>query len=40
MIFSTSGYDQILCDIFIINSKVTYRLKKHLIYKNIIQQWR
>lgn len=39
VIFSTSGYDQILCDIFMINSKVTYRLKKHLIYKDIIQQY-
>lgn len=39
VIFSVSGYDQILCDIFKISSKLTYRLKKHLIYKDIIQQY-
>lgn len=37
IITSTTGYDKSLCQIFNINSKLTYRLRNKLIYKNYIE---
>ena len=33
------GYDKTMCEVFNINSKLTDRLKKHLIYKEVIEQF-
>lgn len=34
-----NGYDRLLCDIFSINNKLTDRLKKNLIYRDVIEQF-
>lgn len=39
VIFLEEGYDKTMCEIFNINSKLTDRLKKHLIYKEVIEQF-
>lgn len=39
VIFLEEGYDKTMCEVFKINSKLTDRLKKHLIYKEIIEQF-
>ena len=38
VIFLEEGYDKTMCEIFNINSKLTDRLKKHLIYKEKLKE--
>lgn len=39
IITSETGYDKSLCEIFNVNSKLTYRLRRGLIYKEYVEKF-